>query len=581
MTPTDRPSAGPAPRPAERLEDMAAYEPPAPGPHVDLALDANVGVARRPSSPWAFPGLGPEDLSRYPSTGELDRALARLHGVDADRVVVTNGADDAIDRVCRAAIEPGREAVLHRPTFEMIERGVRLAGGEVRSVAWQDGQFPVRACVRAIGRQTSLVALVSPNNPTGGVIPRTDMLEVVRAAGRAGALVLIDLAYVEFADEDPTRTLLEEPNAVVVRTFSKARGLAGARVGYALASPEVAQWLRTVGGPYPVSSVSAALALASLGQPQSLDAYVETVRAERGRLAEVLRLLRCEALGSQANFVTARCRDARFVRRALGSLGIAVRGFPSHPQLDGFVRITLPGNGPAFERLADALRTVLAPEAMLFDLDGVLADVSGSYRAAIIRTARSFGVEITRADICAIKQAGGANNDWDLTTGILRQRGVRCERPDVIDRFQRFYLGQQGEPGLREHERLIPDHATLSDLSQRFKLGIVTGRPRAEAEWFLERAGVRGLFPTLVCMEDAPAKPSPEPVRLAIARLGVASAWMVGDTPDDMVAARHAGVLPIGVTAPGDDSVATGDAMRRAGAAAVLNRVSQIGEMIR
>jgi HAD superfamily hydrolase (TIGR01549 family) len=107
---------------------------------------------------------------------------------------------------------------------------------------------------------------------------------------------------------------------------------------------------------------------------------------------------------------------------------------------------------------------------------------------------------------------------------------------------------------LREREVLIPRRELLEQLAARRPLAIVTGRPRAEAEWFLERAGVARLFATVVTMEDAPAKPNPAPVRLALERLGVRRAWMVGDTPDDMHAAAQAGVLPFAVAAPGDEA---------------------------
>ncbi len=568
-------------QPTGRLRGLSPYEPPASGPFVDLTLDANEGMAPENVLENVLTGISAEDLRRYPDTGELERALADTYCIDAERVVVTNGGDDAIERACGAVLEPGREAVLHHPTFEMIERGVRLAGGEVRSIEWIEGAFPVRECVAAISPATSLVAIVSPNNPTGSVISFDGMMEVVRAAARVGALVLADFAYIEFANEDPTRSLLDEPNVIVVRTFSKAMGLAGARVGYALASSEVAHWLRTVGGPYPVSSISATIALASLRSAGEQRAFVNNVRSEREELSSLLRTFGYTVLDSQANFVTARFADARFVWNSLASLGIGVRAFASRPELDGFLRITLPGDEAAFDRLVRALRTILAPEAILFDLDGVLADVSGSYRSVIVETARSFGVALAAGDISAAKRAGGANNDWELTKRLIEERGVACGLSEVIDRFQRIYEGTDSKPGLRETERLIPDRATLQALAERFTLAVVTGRPRREAEWFLERAGIRELYATLVCMEDAPAKPSPEPVQRALDELGVRCVWMIGDTPDDMVAARCARVLPIGVPAPGDNKARASEAMRRAGAAAVIDGVSRIGEMIR
>jgi phosphoglycolate phosphatase-like HAD superfamily hydrolase len=108
----------------------------------------------------------------------------------------------------------------------------------------------------------------------------------------------------------------------------------------------------------------------------------------------------------------------------------------------------------------------------------------------------------------------------------------------------------------------------------------VTGRPRDEARWFLEREGIADLVHTVVCMEDAARKPDPAPVRLALTRLGVRRAWMVGNTPDDVRAAAGAGVVPLGVVAPGDDLAATGAALRDAGAALVLDQIADLEELL-
>jgi HAD superfamily hydrolase (TIGR01549 family) len=136
----------------------------------------------------------------------------------------------------------------------------------------------------------------------------------------------------------------------------------------------------------------------------------------------------------------------------------------------------------------------------------------------------------------------------------------------VTERYQSLYLG------LRERECLIPPHALLERFAARLPLAIVTGRPRAEAQWFLERAGISQLFSTVVVMEEAPAKPNPAPVRLALDRLGVRRAWMIGDTPDDMRAAAQAGVLPLAVAAPGDEAPA--------GGARVLGNLTDLLELL-
>ncbi len=191
----------------------------------------------------------------------------------------------------------------------------------------------------------------------------------------------------------------------------------------------------------------------------------------------------------------------------------------------------------------------MTPQAILFDLDGVLADVRESYRQAMVGAAAAFGVEIGQQDIALAKTRGDANNDWVLTQRMLSARGVEASLEDVTARFEALYQG-----GLWRRERLLVPAERIAALAARLPLGIVTGRPRGDAERFLTHFELTGYFSASVCMGEAPAKPDPAPVRLCMQRLGVDRAWMLGDTPDDIRAALGAGVVPLGVVAPGEDS---------------------------
>jgi HAD superfamily hydrolase (TIGR01548 family) len=303
---------------------------------------------------------------------------------------------------------------------------------------------------------------------------------------------------------------------------------------------------------------------------------IARVREQRGELVELLESLGVETLRSEASFVFARFGDADLVWRGLGALGISVRAFPTRPDLGGWLRITLPGDEENWRRLADGLRTVLAPEAVLFDLDGVLVDVSGSYRRAIVDTAARWDVTLTPEDVARGKAAGDAANDWKLTRRLLAERGVEAGLDEVTEVFEELYQGTVDQPGHRRHETLRVEREHLARLAAGRPLAVVTGRPRADAERVLEENNIDGFFAAGVCMEDAPAKPDPAPVRLALERLGVATAWMVGDTVDDVRAARRAGVLPIGVPAPGEDPAAAKTAFEDAGAAVVLDFPSDL-----
>ena len=161
------------------------------------------------------------------------------------------------------------------------------------------------------------------------------------------------------------------------------------------------------------------------------------------------------------------------------------------------------------------------------------------------------------------------NNDWDATAALLRSRNVLIPRPELIAVFQEFYLGSGARPGLMASERWLLPKPLLRDLAARYRLGIVTGRPREEARLALQRSGTEDYFRIIVALEDTGRRPKPDPygLRLALRRLGVGRAVYFGDSPDDMAASRAAGVTAVAVRPPGLRSPAAwGRRMKEAGA---------------
>jgi histidinol-phosphate aminotransferase len=568
-------------RPSPLVASLVAYKVPRHPAPIDLPLDSNEGEPPPESLLAAFAGAGRGVLGRYPSAVSLEAKLAARLGVDPACVAVTAGGDDAIDRLCRAVLGEGRGLVLPAPTFEMIGRYARLAGAAVTEVAWGDQGYPVADILARVDGQTGLVVCVSPNNPTGRVTSPAELSALCDGAEARGALVLVDLAYAEFGDDALERVALGRPNAVVIRTLSKAWGMAGVRVGYAAGPAEVIGWLRAAGAPYAVAAPSLWLAERWLDEGEgAMRAFVARVKVERAEAEARLAALGARVEPSGANFVFARVPDALWLRDALAGLGVGIRAFPGKPGLEDGVRITLPGAAGPLARLLAGAEAALRPEALLLDMDGVIADASGSYRRAIDETARSFGVELAPGEVAAEKRAGDANNDWVVTHRLVQRHGVAASFDEVKARFEALYQGEGGRPGFCEQEALLGEPGLLARLARRLPLAIVTGRPRGDAEKFLRRFGLAGLFRAVVTMEDAPLKPDPAPVRLALARLGLRSAWMVGDTPDDVRAARAAGVVPLGVVAPGDDVALTSQTLLRSGAARVLPDLGDLERLL-
>lgn len=542
-----------------------------------LRLDANEGPApsRAVQSAAATPIA--ELLRRYPDARPLEAELARRHGFAPEQVLVTAGGDEALDRFARTFASRGREVVLPRPTFEMLERYLAASGARVRPVAWRTGPFPVAAFVRAARRADAWRAIVSPNNPTGLAATPADLAALRRALPRAP--FLLDLAYAEYADADLTAWARADGRTLLVRTFSKAFGLAGARVGW-IAGPAAWIGLLRAGSPFPVAGLSLALATAALHcGGAALRRHVARIRVERRALRADFRRWRIAAPPSQTNFLLARCRNAAFLHAALAAQSIAVRRFPARPGLDDALRITLPGAARPFARLRQALAIALEPQALLLDLDGVIADTGRSYDASIVATAAQFGIALTADDLAAARAEGNANDDWRLTQRLLERRGVAVPLEQVTARFEALYQGTARAPGLRRHETLAVPRRLIAALARRLPLALVTGRPRSDARRFLARFRLAPLFAAVVTREQG-QKPSPAPVQAALRALRVERAWMAGDLPDDVAAARAAGCLALGVVPPREPFERRAALLRASGAAAVLPSLAALPELL-
>lgn len=344
------------------LRGVKPYAAPKRGTPGELLLDLNEGAALV-SDEWLAEvarRVGSQGMRRYPDASGLESRLADRLGVERNRVIVTNGGDDAIDRICKVCLEPGDSIVLPTPSFEMIARSAELAGGVVKRVRWMGGMFPVEQVIDSCDETTRCVAVVSPNNPTGAVIATDELTRLSEAL--PDVLLMVDLAYTEFADVDLTELALSLPNTVIVRTFSKAYGLAGLRLGYAAGSMEVINAMRAAGGPFPCSSISVAAGEAALDMPQeTVRLGLDRVRHEREALTELLRSIGVDVLESQGNFVLARFADAESVWRSLSDRGVRVKRF-GDPALSSYLRIGCPGNAEDLERLTDAVTSVMSTQ---------------------------------------------------------------------------------------------------------------------------------------------------------------------------------------------------------------------------
>lgn len=304
-----------------------------------------------------------EPLNRYPDPHHraVKERLSALLGVDTEQLFVGNGSDEAIDLLIHAFCEPGTDHILVTPpTYGMYAVTARINNVGVREVLLTGRRaLDAPAVIDAMDAQTKLVFLCSPNNPTGNLQPRDKMLSIAAAAP---GLVVVDEAYIDFAPHGSViGDLADYPNLVVLRTFSKAWGMAAARLGLAAAHPSVAAVLERIKLPYNLSGLAQSAALAALDRVEQKDAYVAEIIEERAWLAANLDNLPIveQIFSSDANFLLVRFTEAQATYRHLVESGVIVRDRSKVALCEGGLRITV-GTRADNEALLAALADLVA-----------------------------------------------------------------------------------------------------------------------------------------------------------------------------------------------------------------------------
>jgi histidinol-phosphate aminotransferase len=321
----------------------------------EVFLDAN-------ESPWSSV---PADLNRYPEPQpkKVLKALASLYEVSPEQLLLTRGADEAIDILVRAFCEAGRDAILIcPPTYGVYKVAADIQGAETVTVPLrEENEFSieVEAVLEKVTKATKLVFLCSPNNPTGNVVP-VEKIEKLASQLEGRSVLVIDEAYIEFAScSSFTKRLNRFSNVVVLRTLSKAWALAGARLGVAIAHPKLVDILQKVRAPYPISSPVAGLVAKAIDERgrASCQSRIDRLIEQRQKLFEGLS--QCEIVEkifpSEANFLLVKTRDSKeFLSRCLAR-GIVVRDRSLERGLANCVRITV-GSEEENQALLDAVK---------------------------------------------------------------------------------------------------------------------------------------------------------------------------------------------------------------------------------
>jgi len=299
--------------------------------------------------------MSAKTLALYPRREPGEKLVADFLGVTAEQVLLTNGADEGIDLLCRAYLDPGSEIIVATPAFAMYEVFAQTEDAKVvRVPCGPEFSFPTQNVLEAISPQTRIIVICNPNNPTGLPVSRSNIMQIIQAA--PDAAMLLDEAYFEFYGQTLMEQIGKLPNLFIARTFSKAYGLAGLRLGVMAGDKEQISVLRRMVSPFNVNAFAMECLVEALADREFVSSYVAQVRAGREWLQKQLEQLRFKCWPSQANFVL--CRFGETKKAILESLrvrGIALR---DRPDCEGCVRITV-GKQHEMERLIAELKQVL------------------------------------------------------------------------------------------------------------------------------------------------------------------------------------------------------------------------------
>jgi len=342
------------------IEKAKGYEPGFQPKQTDV-VKLNTNENAYPPSPAVMDALvqiTPEQLRRYPDPvgTSFREAAAQVNGVSPDNIMCCNGGDELLTIALRAFCDKSRPVAYPVPTYSLYPVLANLQGCKAIEVPFDD-EFNLPA--KLAGSRAALTIVCNPNAPTGSFVSIDELASL--AADLTGVL-LVDEAYVDFAEENAARLVTELDNVIVLRSMSKGYGLAGLRFGYAMAPSQMIAGLLKVKDSYNVDAVAIALATAAIKDQQYFRQNVQKTKTERGRLTQQLRNLGLTVQNSAANFVLARSNNRRAseIYEQLAQRNIYVRYFDL-PDLGDKLRITV-GTAEQNDRLISALKEIMAKQ---------------------------------------------------------------------------------------------------------------------------------------------------------------------------------------------------------------------------
>jgi histidinol-phosphate aminotransferase len=555
--------------PRRSVQKITAYSPPLEGRRSRIRLDFNENTQ-------GFPLIGlpdmPEEEARalltlYPEYTEFLNQLSILLELPVDYLLCTNGSDEALAIIPQTFLEPKEDrALTMTPTFGLIPHQLHLAEADLTEIPYNPTTHlydvePIEAALAE--KQIKVAVFASPDNPVGAALPVETIEHWCQRFPKT--LFVIDEAYAEYAGQTALPLVQKYNNLLVTRTFSKAWGLAGLRLGIIAGNPELIHYLKRVRSPYSVNTLAVKAALNLLPQKEAVFKAAQETMARKERVLTQVQERGYYVTPGRANFFLLHIGpDSSTFVNFFRENGILLRDQSSRPGLEGLVRISV-GNDAEMNRFIDVLDAFRDHHVLLFDMDGTLIDTHQSFDATVEALVKKHsGKPLAADELDNLRREGGFNDDWEATVELLKRRGVSKSLQEISDEAQSLYLTLAPD-----NEKWIINPEQLRQLKRRFKLGVATGRYRLEFDTIWKER-FEEFFDIVICQDDGGSlsdgqgwekKPHPRIIKEALKGMKAVGGVYVGNSIDDMKAAKSIDLFAIGVNFNNDSKT-----MKAAGA---------------
>ncbi len=539
----------------ETLKNIIPYQTDKYYSEWTLKLDSNENAYGAFNSVIdSIKNFDPNKIKYYPAYGALLDKLASLTNSIPDNFILTNGCDEAINLVLSAFLDKNDEVLSYSPTFSMPELYCSIIGAKFKKIKYNNRwEFSLSDFISNIDDRVKILYLTSPNNPTGDVIQKKDIENLLTTY--KDKLVLLDCTYFNYSSyniQDYFSLVNRFDNLAILKSFSKDYALAGFRLGYIYSSPLIINEVKKVISPYSVNACALNSGLVALNNRNEFEEIRLKINKSKEKLVAALNSMGFRAYNTEANFILCDFGEyADFIYNKLLTKNIKVKYFKGIEGLENTFRITAPRLEDV-DKLIDAIKP---RDLLVFDLDGVVFDVKKSYREAIKKTYNYF-TKLTLDDVAIqeVKNLGSMSNDWDVTEFLIKKAGVKIDYNQMVKVFQDFFFvpNKVGSKGLIDNEENVLDKSFFDKILEYADCAVFTGRPCIEAFYSLEKFGIKKCFSYFICNEDVDGnyKPSPYGLNKIKKNTTYKKILYFGDTVDDIKAGVDASVDTYGIIPP-------------------------------